>query len=146
MTSSSRGGEPMSGGVRSHAVQLGVPAAVMRKPFCGPSSLAVVGLDEPVALEALERRVHLPDVQRPHLAGPRLELLAQLQPVLRPLAQQREQGVADAHRGCSGVYIPGSIRSILAPATRASNHGRAGRTRAVATKLSPAAHCWRSQL
>ncbi len=57
----------------------------------------VVGVDEPVALEPLEGRVDLPDVERPHLAGAVLELLSELQPVLRPLAQQREQRVADAH-------------------------------------------------
>ena len=44
----------------------------------------VLGLDEPVALEALEGRVHLPDVERPYLAGPGLELLAQLKAVLGP--------------------------------------------------------------
>ena len=37
MTSSSRGGEDMSEGVRSHPVSSSVPAAVIRKPFCGPS-------------------------------------------------------------------------------------------------------------
>ena len=57
----------------------------------------VVGLDQPVALEALERRVHLPDVERPHLAGAGFELLAQLQAVLGALAEQGQQGVTDAH-------------------------------------------------
>ena len=57
----------------------------------------VVGLDQPVALEALQRRVHLPHVERPDVAGPGLELLAQLQPVLGALAEQGQQGVADAH-------------------------------------------------
>ena len=74
-----------------------VPASVIRKPFCGAVVRGVVGLDQAVALEALQRRVHLPGVQRPHLAGPRLELLAQLQPVLRTLAQQRQQGMTDRH-------------------------------------------------
>ena len=57
----------------------------------------VVGLDEPVPLEPLQRGVHLADVERPDFAGPFLELLAKLQAVLRALAQQREQGVPHAH-------------------------------------------------
>ena len=69
----------------------------------------VVGLDESVALEALQRRVHLADVQRPHLAGPLLELLAQLEPVLRPLGKQRQHGVTHAH----GLALSGSILDIL---------------------------------
>ena len=98
ITSSSRGGDDRSGGVRSHVGELvgaagGEPERLLR------SVVAVaVGLDEPVALEALQRRVHLTDVERPHLAGALLELLAQLQPVLRTLGEQGEQGVADAHR------------------------------------------------
>ena len=60
-------------------------------------ALAVVGLDEPVALEALQRRVDLADVQRPDLARPRLELVLQPQAVLRPLAEQGQEGVGDAH-------------------------------------------------
>ena len=69
----------------------------MWKPFWGPSSVDVVGLDEAVPLEALQGRVHLPDVERPHLAGAGLELLPQLQPVLGTLAEQGQQGVPDAH-------------------------------------------------
>ena len=113
MTSSSRGGVAVSGGVRSQSSSSARPAAVIRKRFCGPASSALVGLDQAVALEALEGRVDLADVQRPDLAGAGLELLAELEAVLRSFAQQGQQGVADAHRGCSGVYIPGSIRSIL---------------------------------
>ena len=37
ITSSSRGGELMSDGVRSHPVSSCAPAAVILKPFCGPS-------------------------------------------------------------------------------------------------------------
>ena len=59
----------------------------------------VIGLDELVPLEPLQRRVHLADVERPDLAGPGLELLAELQPVLRSLAQQRQQCVSNAHAG-----------------------------------------------
>ena len=97
MTSSSRGGEEKSGGVRSQPASSAAPSAVMWKPFWGPSSADVVGLDEPVALQALQRRVHLPHVQRPHLAGARLEFLPQLQSVLGALAEQGQEGVADAH-------------------------------------------------
>ena len=99
MTSSSRGGDVRSGGVRSQAASSSSPPAVIRKPFCGPVLAGVVGLDEPVPLEPLQGRVHLADVQRPDLAGPRLELLAELEAVLRALAQQREQGVPHAHDG-----------------------------------------------
>ena len=59
--------------------------------------LRVVGLDEAVPLEALQGRVHLADVERPHLPGAGLELLAELQPVLGAVAQERQQGVPDGH-------------------------------------------------
>ena len=74
-------------------------AACGRDPVPLPRSLAfaVVGLDEPVPLEALEGRVDLPDVERPDLARPGLELVLQPQAVLRPFAQQGEEGVRDAH-------------------------------------------------
>ena len=72
------------------------PVALLR-----PLALAVVGLDEPVPLEALQRRVDLPDVERPDLARPGLELVLQPQAVLRPLAQQGEEGVRDAHEWLS---------------------------------------------
>src|SRR5215831_5496 len=38
MTSSSRGGEDRSGGVRSQAASSSAPSEVIRNPFCGPSS------------------------------------------------------------------------------------------------------------
>ena len=98
MTSSSRGGDAMSGGVRSQVSSSSAPAAVSEKVRCGPVAV-VVGVDEAVALEPLQGRVDLPDVERPHLAGAVLELLAELQPVLRSLAQQGQEGVADAHSG-----------------------------------------------
>src|ERR1700722_11458045 len=75
ITSSSRGGELRSGGVRSHLASSSSPPAVIR----------------------LQRLVDLPHVQRPDLAGPGLELLAKLQAVLGTLAQQREHRVADTH-------------------------------------------------
>ena len=68
------------------------PVALLRS-----LAFAVVGLDEPVPLEALERRVHLPDVERPDLARPRLELVLQPQAVLRPLAEQGKERMRDAH-------------------------------------------------
>ena len=79
-------------------------------------ALAVVGLDEPVPLEALQRRVDLPDVERPDLARPRLELVLQPQAVLRPLAQQGEEGVGDAHEVLSKVNIPSMYTRYIDPA------------------------------
>src|SRR6202023_2352716 len=52
--------------------------------------------------------------QRPDLARPCLELLAQLEPVLRSLTQQGQQGVPDAH---TQPYLS-SIPSILLDTTR----------------------------
>ena len=114
ITSSSRGGELMSDGVRSQLRQLlgtrrGDPEALLR------AVLAVtVGLDQPVPLEALQRGVDLAHVQRPDLTGPRLELLPQLQPVLGPLTEQREQGMPDAHV----ITLSSSILGIVAPSRR----------------------------
>jgi hypothetical protein len=72
----------------------------------------VVGLDEPVPFQPLQGRVDLSHIQRPHLAGARHELLAQLQSVLRALAQQREQGVPDAHDVLRPVSMPRMLLSI----------------------------------
>ena len=96
MTSSSRGGDVMSGGVRSQVSSSSAPAVGQREDALRAGAV-VVGVDEAVALEPLEGRVDLPDVERPHLAGAVLELLAELQPVLRSFAEQGEEGVADAH-------------------------------------------------
>ena len=85
-----------------------------RDPVPLPRALAlpVVGHDEPVALEALEGRVHLADVERPHLARLRLELILESQAVLRAFAQQGEEGVGDAHERLHSTIIPSSILSI----------------------------------
>ena len=109
MTSSSRGGEEKSGGVRSHSASSAAPVLGDVEALLGALVGGVVGLHQPVALEALERRVHLPDVERPHLAGAGLELLAQLQAVLGTLAEQGQQGVTDAHTS----PFRSSILSIL---------------------------------
>ncbi len=98
ITSSSRGGDEKSGGVRSHWASSSAPScgdveALLRTLL----SAAVVGLDQAVTLETLQGRIDLPDVERPDLAGPGLEFLPQLEPVLRPFAQEGQQGVADAH-------------------------------------------------
>jgi hypothetical protein len=87
------------------------------------------GLDEAVTLEPLEGQVDLADVQRPHLAGPGLELLPELQAVRRSLAQQSEQRMPDAHMRCpAALDILGSLLGIsssarghrcVAPAARA---------------------------
>ena len=82
----------------------GDPEALLR------AVLAVtVGLDQPVALQPLQRGVDLAHVQRPDLPGSRLELLAQLKAVLGSLAEQREQRVPDAHV----TMITSSILGIL---------------------------------
>ena len=129
ITSSSRGGEARSGGVRSQPASScspvgGDPEALLRAVVAG-----VVGLDQPVALQPLQRRVHLADVQRPDLAGPRLELLAQLKPVLGPLAEQRQQGVTDAHDLSPVSTMLSSILSMLSPSRYISKKvwGRSGR-------------------
>jgi len=59
-------------------------------PNCTTTGLAV-------SLKPLQRRVNLADVERPDLAGVRLELLAKLKPVLRTIAEQRQQRVPNAH-------------------------------------------------
>src|SRR5262249_30870332 len=69
-----------------------------------PDIVGVIGLHEPVALESLQRRVDLSDVERPHLAGPCLELLAKLQAIFRTFGQEREYGMADAHRSLLDEY------------------------------------------
>ena len=85
-----------------------------RDPVALPRSLAlpVVGLDESVPLEPLEGRVDLPDVERPDLAGPGLELVVQPQAVLRPVTQKRKEGVGDAHGWLQRMNILGTILSI----------------------------------
>ena len=89
MTSSSRGGELTSAGVRNHASSSVAPSAVMPERLLRTSLAVAVGLDQPIAFEALQGRVHLANVQRPYITRALLELLAQLQPVLRSLTQQR---------------------------------------------------------
>jgi len=69
--------------------------------------------DQTVALEPLQRGVHLPHVQGPDLTGAGLELLAQLEPVPGALGQQGEQGVTDAHRSFRGSSILRRILGIL---------------------------------
>ncbi len=58
--------------------------------------LAVAG-HVAVALQAGQRRVDLPDVERPRLAGAGLEGRLELVAVARPLAQERQQPVLDRH-------------------------------------------------
>jgi len=73
--------------------------AVIRKCFCGPGRVSAVGLDEGVALEAFGRRRVQPC---PHVLSGQTspvrasKLVAQLQPVLRSLAQ------ASASQGMGG--------------------------------------------
>ena len=79
------------------------------EPLLGPILGVVVGFDQPVPLEALQRGVHLSDVERPDLAGPRLELLPQLETVFRAFAEKCQQGVPDAHEDLDFVIIPGIL-------------------------------------
>ena len=100
------------GQVRRRAQPVGqrLPAAGRDpEPLLRPVLAGAVGLGQPVALQPAQRLVHLADVQRPHLAGPGLELLAQLQPVLRPLRQQRQQHVRDAH----DITMPNIMPDII---------------------------------
>ena len=98
--------------MRSHVGQLAV--ACRGDPISLPRPLAfpVAGLDESVPLEALESRVDLPDVERPDLARPSLELALQPQAVLRPLAEQGEKGMRNAHGLLSSVVILSTILSM----------------------------------
>ena len=76
-------------------VELLAPGVGDVEAFCGPGG--VVGLDQPVTLEPLQGRVHLPDVQRPHLAGAGLELLASWKPYFGTSREQGQQRMADHH-------------------------------------------------
>src|SRR5580698_2282547 len=100
ITSSPRGQLPLAFG--------GDPEGLLRAVFA-----VSVGLDHTVALEPLQCRVDLAHVQRPDLAGPALELLTELQPVLGSLAQQREHRIPDAHELRLLGIILGSILSIV---------------------------------
>ena len=95
------------------------------EPLLRPVLPGAVGFGQPIALQPTQRLVHLADVQRPHLARPCLELLAQLEPVLRPLRQQCQQHVRDAHDFIMpdimssiipGILTPGQRRLLAAPA------------------------------
>jgi len=55
------------------------------------------GFDQAVALKALQGRIDLADVERPDLAGAAHKFLPKLEPVLRPLAEQRQQRVSHRH-------------------------------------------------
>ena len=80
----------MSDGVFSQDESSVDPASVIRKPLLRTLVVGIVRLDETVALESLECRVDLADVERPHLAGAGLELFLQLEAVLWAFAEQRE--------------------------------------------------------
>src|SRR5262249_5748038 len=83
--------------------------------LAGPLPLAV-GLDQPVALETLEGRVDLADVQRPDVAGPGFELVLQALAVLRALAEEGEECVRDAHCAWLVVVILSNILSMVSAA------------------------------
>ena len=71
-------------GDRAARVRFRRAMALMLMTLVLPGSL---GFHQPVALQALERRVDLADVERPDVPGPFLELLTELQSVLRAFAQ-----------------------------------------------------------
>ena len=63
----------------------------------GALTVALVGGDESVALEPVERRVDLADVDRPDTAGRGLEAGLQLVPVRRFPVEQGQQALANTH-------------------------------------------------
>ena len=117
------------------AVQLGTPGRGDRKSLLRPCLALVAGLHQPVALKALQGDVHLPHIQRPHLAGPLLELLLQTQAVLRPLAEQGQQGMPDAHRPSQTLIITVSI--IVIVRTASAGASRTSRNTLPARKAGP---------
>src|SRR4029079_1829110 len=90
------------GGRPQPFLELGAPRGRDPKVLLRTGGVAPVGLDERISLEPLEGRIYLADVERPDVAVSGFELVAELEPVLRPLAQQGEQGVTHAHRGPPG--------------------------------------------
>ena len=125
------------------------PVALLRS-----LAFAVVGLDEPVPLEALERRVHLADVERPDLARPRLELVLQPQAVLRPLAEQGKERMGDAHGRFRSIailsmytkYCHAAQRSLASDASRARTRSARWPLNACAPLRAPPAPCARRAL
>ena len=103
----------VTGGSAKPACQLSAASLGDRKPLLRSRPVLAVRLDEAGALQALQGDVNLPHIQRPHLAGPLLELLLQPQAVLRPLAQQGQQRMPDAHRVSQSLIITVSILVIL---------------------------------
>ena len=97
----------------------------------------VVGLHEAVPFESLQRRVHLADVQRPHLTGAGLELVTQLQPVLGAVAEQREQGMANAHTSYYTQYYT-RVNPRLSCGISARVRRRARSTRATLVRVAVA--------
>ena len=115
------------------ALQLRTAGLGDHKPLLRSRPTLVAGLHEPIALKALQSYIHLPHIQRPHFAGPLLELLLQTQAVLRPLAQQGQQRVPDAHRPSQTLCITISIivmvtdckrRELVVPGERRTVHAR----------------------
>ena len=96
----------------------------------GPLTVRLAGdlVDQAVADQSTERRVHLPDVERPQLGGALLELLLQGEPVLGSVREQGQQTVPDRHRACTSPrrcipsmhdYIPSMQVGFVAARSRA---------------------------
>jgi rod shape-determining protein MreB len=110
---------------------LGETESLLRSFGWRSTGICRVRLDQAVPLQPLQRGVDLAHVQRPHLTGPGLELLAKLQPVLRALAQQREQGVPDTHPASRSrlASLSSSILGILLDIGRVGQGGVLGAPR-----------------
>ena len=81
------------------------------KPLLRTLLLGFVGFHKSIALESLQRRVHLADVERPHFAGARLELLLELEAVLRAFTEEGENGVPDTHCAARSLIILSMVQA-----------------------------------
>ena len=83
------------------------------EPLLRPILPGTVGFSQPVTFQPAQGLVHLTHVQRPHLTGPGLEFLPQLQPVLGSFGQQRQKDVRDTHDITMSSIMSSTILGIL---------------------------------
>jgi hypothetical protein len=76
---------------------IGATASQSARPTSVPRSAATA--------PTLQGRVDLADVERPDLARPRLELALQPKAVLRPLAEEGQEGVCDTYTEYHTQYV-----------------------------------------